>query len=97
MAAVSPAAIQHDKEAKVAYRRAHEQWIREYKATHPCIDCGESDPIVLEFDHLPQYHKARRVGSIAHLSLATIQAEIDKCEMVCANCHSRREYQRRLQ
>ena len=53
-----------------------------------CIDCGESDRIVLEFDHV----RGRKLFNIsdartAGYSLATIVQEIDKCEVRCANCH----------
>ena len=27
-------------------------YLLEFFATHPCSDCGESDPVVLQFDHL---------------------------------------------
>lgn len=67
-------------------------WILDFLSSHPCVDCGESDPIVLEFDHLDpatkafNISKARREG----YSLQRIQGEIKKCEVRCANCHRRR-------
>ena len=66
-------------------------YILEYLSTHHCVDCGESDPIVLEFDHI----KGIKVNSIANLgshgsSISIIQNEIDKCEVRCANCHRRK-------
>jgi hypothetical protein len=73
------------------YQRLKEA-LRWYNLTHPCVDCGEKDPIVLEFDHLPQFKK---LGSPYNFkSLAKVWAEIQKCEVVCANCHARRTYQR---
>jgi len=57
---------------------------------HPCADCGESDIVVLEFDH--QRDKVADVSLLARdgYSLDKIKREIDKCEVVCANCHRRR-------
>lgn len=57
---------------------------------HPCIDCGESDIEVLEFDH--QRDKTRNVGYLVHGGYGwhRVKEEIDKCEVVCANCHRRR-------
>jgi hypothetical protein len=57
---------------------------------HPCA-CGESDPIVLEFDHV-RGEKKYNVGNMVygHYSMATLKAEIAKCEVRCANCHRRR-------
>jgi hypothetical protein len=64
---------------------------------HPCVDCGESDLVVLDFDHLPGADKrfdiARAVTGSTR-SWATIHAEILKCEVVCANCHRRRTARR---
>jgi len=63
----------------------------EYLLTHPCIECGERDIIVLEFDHRAQYTKRFDVMSATHgHSWKTILAEIKKCDVVCANCHKRR-------
>jgi len=61
-----------------------------YLRQHPCIDCGETDIVVLDFDHL----RDKRFN-IAHMierghSWSSILAEIEKCEVVCANDHRRR-------
>ncbi len=62
--------------------------VRTWKMDRGCADCGETDPIVLEFDH--QHSKAHNVATMMHHSFETIIAEMEKCEVVCANCHRRR-------
>jgi hypothetical protein len=59
----------------------------------PCVDCGESDPIVLEFDHLADKKFAVSAG-IRSRRWEDVLREIDKCEVVCANCHRRRTARR---
>ena len=54
-----------------------------------CVDCGTSDIRVLEFDHV----RGVKLDSISSLirrgrSIATVRAEIEKCEVRCANCHA---------
>lgn len=80
------ARISNEKYLKVTMGK-----IFEYFKEHPCIDCSESDPIVLEFDHV----KGVKVAEISKLtknggSWEKIEAEIGKCEVRCANCHRRR-------
>ncbi|CAB4196839.1 hypothetical protein UFOVP1290_359 [uncultured Caudovirales phage] len=67
------------------------KFIYTYLLSHPCIDCGEKDPIVLEFDHI----KGIKTGCISRLvhigcSIKRIQREIDICVVRCANCHRRK-------
>lgn len=68
--------------------------VLEYLITHPCITCGEKDPIVLEFDHVDRGDKilsiARMVNNCADWS--TVEKEIGKCNVLCANCHRRRTH-----
>lgn len=70
-----------------------------YKLLHPCTDCNETDPLVLEFDHVPERGEKRlRVGNAYKWTpkrLPELLAEIQKCEVVCANCHKRRTELRR--
>lgn len=78
------------KQAIVANRkqavRENRIRIREYLLTHPCVDCGNDDPRVLEFDHVAgKKHKA--IAQMHAYSWNTLQAEIAKCEVRCANCH----------
>ncbi|HEX4732935.1 MAG TPA: hypothetical protein VH247_00865 [Thermoleophilaceae bacterium] len=66
----------------------------QYFASHPCVDCGETDPVVLEFDHLRD--KAFNVTQkMTYFRWEQILEEIEKCEVVCGNCHKRRTAQRR--
>ena len=59
----------------------------EYLRAHPCVDCGQTDIIVLQFDHLA--NKERDVANMltGSWSWSAIEKEIAKCEVVCANCH----------
>lgn len=61
----------------------------EFFRTHPCLDCGETDPLVLEFDHIGE--KAFSISQgLRDRGWQRILEEIEKCEVVCANCHRRR-------
>ncbi len=82
-------------------RQRIREWIRrvdrgnqmralDYLLEHPCVDCGEPDPIVLEFDH--RSDKLFTVSEVlhGHMRWEVVAAEIAKCEVRCANCHRRR-------
>jgi hypothetical protein len=69
--------------------------LRDLKAAAGCADCGEDDPIVLEFDHLDAGTKSGDIATMAAGSWDALEAELAKCEVVCANCHRRRTHARR--
>ncbi|HZT43346.1 MAG TPA: hypothetical protein VFA07_14350 [Chthonomonadaceae bacterium] len=59
-----------------------------YLKSHPCVDCGEDNPIVLEFDHVRGTKKLTIGSSIGYgYSWSTILEEIEKCEVRCVKCH----------
>ncbi|KKL72699.1 hypothetical protein LCGC14_2082280 [marine sediment metagenome] len=82
---------------KVSHRAAYNAWRRDYrqviryavhwyKLAHPCADCGTTDPHVLTFDHV-RGQKAFTIGGPNGDSLHRVWLEIQKCEVVCFNCH----------
>ncbi len=63
----------------------------------PCGDCGIQYPsYVMDFDHVRGV-KLFDIGSATRFSRDIVFAEMDKCDVVCANCHRERTYQRKLQ
>ena len=74
---------------KVKAIQRNREWVTEYKKGLKCKFCGESRPLCLDFHHKDPKTKKKKVSALVNTSysLAVIQAEIDKCEVVCANCH----------
>jgi hypothetical protein len=74
-----------------ARAQANMRRLFEYLREHPCVDCGETDPLVLQFDHI-RGEKKYNIGDLFHRygSWRVIEEEIEKCEVCCANCHQRR-------
>ncbi len=69
----------------------HQAFVLDYFHTHPCVDCGIGEPVVLEFDHRDPRMKTANVGwLICSGSLEDLKAEIAKCDVRCGNCHRRK-------
>lgn len=70
-------------------RRRNLLFLRDYLREHPCVACGESDPVVLDFHHVGE--KTAGVVQLAgrECALAVLEREIGACEVRCANCHRR--------
>jgi protein-arginine kinase activator protein McsA len=73
----------------IAVQRAW-TYILTFLETNPCVDCGESDPRVLEFDHRDRASKKASVSVLVTegYAVSTIAREISKCDVRCANCHT---------
>jgi hypothetical protein len=85
--------IDQARAQKQRLARERTEYLIDYFKTHPCVDCGEGDPVVLEFDHLRD--KLFDIGrSLPDRNWQSILDEIAKCEVVCRNCHRRREARR---
>lgn len=81
---------------KLAIKR-NKAFVRGYLEQHPCVDCGETDVRVLEFDHV----RGKKKECISNLmkraySLEIVKLEISKCEIRCANDHKRRHFEEAL-
>ena len=71
----------------------HRIWIEEYKKQHPCVRCGFADYRALQFHHRDQKQKLFGISQkIGKISLKRIKEEIDKCYVLCANCHQIEHY-----
>ena len=76
------------KRWKEQQRHQNQISLLEYLKCHPCVDCGNANPIVLEFDHREQAEKFATISSmISTTRWTTILDEISKCDVRCANCH----------
>lgn len=66
-------------------------FIRSIKENSPCKDCGQKWHFCqLDFDHIDVKTKKYEIWRVTTQSIASIQAEIAKCDIVCANCHRER-------
>jgi len=89
----------HKKAIRARSTRYHNSlkvWIREIKSSNPCTDCGVTYPwYVMDFDHV----LGKKINDVSlmvtnRVSKQKIQEEIDKCEVVCSNCHRIRTFTR---
>ena len=67
------------------------------KESTPCYDCGRKLPYYcVDFDHLDSSMKVKSLNRLRHApSVSHIENEVNKCEVICANCHRTREASRR--
>ncbi len=86
------------KEDLYAAQKRHRTKVRqklfELLSTKKCLDCSESDPVVLDFDHTVREEKFKTVSRMlsGHYSWVKVLSEIQKCQVRCANCHRRKSY-----
>src|SRR5579871_3496581 len=76
---------------KIKNRNRNAKFVLDYLRKHPCVDCNERDPIVLDFDHV----RGKKVENISSMiaygfSIEKLNTEIAKCDPRCANCHRKR-------
>jgi len=72
-----------------------QRYVYEYLSNARCEDCGEYDFAVLTFHHVRGVKKNNVANLAAQgYSIAAIQAEINKCIVLCHNCHTRREQEK---
>ena len=83
--------IQREVARMKGYNEQNRGPLLDYLRSHPCIDCGQSDPVLLEFDHRDRTTKTK---AVTHIALSKpwrrVLAEIAKCDVRCVVCHRRR-------
>lgn len=91
----------HNEYAAGHYRKNKEKYIdrtnakrQQYKESFyrwlsgkSCVDCGNNNMVVLEFDHVTGEKSYNISNKIGQVPLESMMEEIGKCEIVCANCH----------
>lgn len=70
------------------------QYVQNMKSQLYCVDCGERHPATLQFHHLHSEDKVFNISDAARrgTSLDRIKKEMQKCIVLCANCHLIRHY-----
>ena len=78
-------------------REINREYVNTFKSLAKCVDCGEYNPVVLDFDHV----RGIKLSSLSDMmrgayGLESIKKEIAKCEVRCSNCHRLATHKRRL-
>ena len=75
-------------------REEFKQWYKEYKSNLKCSVCEFSHPAALDFHHIDPSEKEFTLGSIREsISKEKFLKEIEKCVVLCANCHRIHHYE----
>ncbi|MAG79071.1 hypothetical protein CMI40_01705 [Candidatus Pacearchaeota archaeon] len=91
-----------NKESEKAHVRRRKKelgkWLKNYKKRLNCSKCKESHPATLEFHHKSSKEKERTISNMIGdgFSIKRILAEIKKCNVLCANCHKKLHYNKRI-
>lgn len=84
-------------------RRARRRWQRRREIidaikSRPCVDCGGAfPPCCMDFDHRDASSKVDIIAKLGSFpgGFEALKDEIAKCDVVCANCHRIRTFNRR--
>ena len=90
----------YEKNKSVTFDRNHrnrtrvKKWFEEFKTTLKCIKCDENHPACLDFHHRDPSTKEYTVSFMlgGTFSIESIKNEIEKCDILCANCHRKLHY-----
>ena len=86
--------LEKQKEKNRRLAKSRRKWLTDYKKTQKCVRCGETHPATLTFHHKSDSEKSFEIGNALGLgvSLRRILSEIEKCEVLCANCHAKEHF-----
>jgi len=89
-----------NKATHISYVRNRDKkikaWLKEYKQSLACEDCGENHPACLDFHHGDPGEKEFSIGRLKdYMSMRLLQSETDECLVLCSNCHRKRHWDER--
>ena len=72
-----------------AKKKAHRAWFVNYKKQLACVTCGFNHPAALDFHHVNPCKSDKKVNELVSdgHTKKRILKEIDKCVVLCSNCH----------
>ena len=84
-----------DKRKQLAKNKFN--WKYNYLKDKSCAYCGESNPLTLQFDHKSKYNKTMDISKMIskNFSIKSIEKEVKKCRVLCANCHQIKTFKNR--
>jgi hypothetical protein len=87
----TPELLDRERQTKLIRRRKLSRWLVELKSSLLCARCGENHPACLQFHHPDPVAKEMSVCDAVRRgwSHARILVELNKCEVLCANCHAK--------
>jgi hypothetical protein len=79
------------EKSRLKRAKENKEYVLKHLKSNPCVDCGEKDPLVLDFDHVRGTKKMNVAAMIQRgNSVQAIEDEIKKCDVRCSNCHRRK-------
>ena len=71
------------------------EWYDNFKKTLKCEICGEDHPATIDFHHKDEKTKTNGITQMlsGNYSIKRIKEEIDKCQILCSNCHRKLHYE----
>lgn len=82
------------KEKRKLYVQQRREWFNEFKKTLKCIKCGENHIACLDFHHRdPKQKEFSIAGAVSHSNKEKVIKELEKCDVLCANCHRKHHYE----
>ena len=85
------------KAAAVNRKKFTADWAA-FKSTLKCSVCGENHPATLDFHHVDPNEKEHSIDRLVrNCSWKTIERELEKCVVLCANCHRKHHHEERLE
>jgi hypothetical protein len=81
--------LEAQRQAQRRHRDKMRQWFSEFMKDKSCLKCPESTKECLDFHHIDPKTKKGQVTKLLrdYRSMKKVLEEIEKCVILCANCH----------